>query len=115
MIGGRLGGGGMSRLRRFAFEPFSNWLHILLKLRQLILRGSRSALSIYCLSTAEYRESVPLILRFGTGADTGPGAFLLLPLYPWLCRMLAWPSSWNLKSLQQHVLGKDEDRYGNLI
>ncbi len=65
----------MSRLRRFAFEPFSNWLHILLKLRQLILRGSRSALSIYCLSTAEYRESVPLILRFGTGPTLAPVLF----------------------------------------
>lgn len=59
------------------FEPFSNWLHILLNFGQLILRGSRSALSIYCLSTAEYRESMPPILRFGTGPDTGPGAFLL--------------------------------------
>lgn len=75
------------------FEPLSNWLHILLKFRQLMLRGSRSVLSIYCLSTAEYRESVAPILRFGTGADTGPGAFLLLPFYPWRRCMLASPIS----------------------
>lgn len=101
-------------------------------------------MSIYCLSAAEYRESVASILRFGTGADTGPGAFLLLPFYPWRRCMLALPmstqaalrdrvenvgvrvtpqrpfnekrpSSWNLKSPQQQVLGKGEDRYGNLF
>lgn len=75
------------------FEPFSNWLHVLLKLRQFIFRGSRSVLSIYCLSTAEYRESMPPILRFGTGAVTGLGAFLLLPFCPWRCRMLVSPMS----------------------
>lgn len=75
------------------FEPFSNWLHSLLKYRQLIFRGSRGALSIYCLSTVEYRELVPPILRFGTGVDTGPGAFLLLPFYPWRRCMLALPMS----------------------
>lgn len=101
-------------------------------------------MSIYCLSTAEYRESIPPILRFGTGVVTGPGAFLLLPFCPWRRRMLVSPmsaqtslrdrivnvgvrvtpqrpfnekrpSSWNPKSPQQQVLGKGEDRYGNLF
>ena len=34
------------------------------------------------MSTAEYRETAPPISRLGTGADTGPGAFLLLAVSP---------------------------------
>lgn len=43
------------------------------------------------LNTAEYRETAPPISRLGTGADTGPGAFLLLPTYPRRFRMLPSP------------------------
>ena len=39
-------------------------------------------------SIAEYRETAPPISSLGTGADTGPGAFILLPVYPRRCRML---------------------------
>lgn len=45
------------------------------------------------MSTAEYRETAPPISRLGTGADTAPGAFLLLSAYPRRCRMLASPMS----------------------
>ena len=45
------------------------------------------------MSIAKYRETAPLLLRLGTGADDGPGAFLLLPVYPRRCRMLASPMS----------------------
>lgn len=45
------------------------------------------------MSTTEYRETAPPISRLGTEADTGPGAFLLLPAYPRRCRVLASPMS----------------------
>lgn len=45
------------------------------------------------MSTAEYRETAPPISRLGTGADTAPGAFLLLSAYPRRCRMLVSPMS----------------------
>lgn len=34
------------------------------------------------MSTAEYRVTAPPLLRLGTGADAGPGAFLLLAVRP---------------------------------
>lgn len=34
------------------------------------------------MSTAEYRETAPLILRLGTGADMDPGAAILLAVRP---------------------------------
>lgn len=45
------------------------------------------------MSTADYRETAPLLLHLGTGAIVGLGAFLLLPVYPRRCRMLASPMS----------------------
>lgn len=45
------------------------------------------------MSTAEYRETVPPILRLGTGADMDPGAVLLLSVRLRRCRMLASPMS----------------------